>query len=263
MIKRVTLTIIGAIALSGCGGTESSTDENKPIIKQPEVKAKGLSKFFNINIVKEEWNNGIYSGGDTWGDLGSGKVNTYYNPTMKNPIITIKESYYKEDNSKTDFLQKVEKRKGRAPYKDSLSWEVLNQKDDLIFVKTKYKKLSRDISEYIDHTEYMKFILKNKKLYLLSLVYKEKDLKSHPEVEKWIKIIKEVTPETVISQSESNIKLKCIIDGNTIIGQEGKTCIDNDGHTLTCNNTKPTVDSALSAGAGKSVTINGKKYSCQ
>ena len=104
-------------------------------------------------------------------------------------------------------------------------------------------------------------LLKNKKMYMLSLTYKEKDLQNNTDIEEWIEILKNATIET-IKYTPVQIP-KCNIDGNNVIGTEGKTCSDANENTLSCNQTRPTLNNTLSAGAGKSITINGIVYSCE
>jgi len=51
----------------------------------------------------------------------------------------------------------------------------------------------------------------------------------------------------------------CPSSGNTVLVDEGTSCMDN-SHTVTCHDNKVTVDAMIT---GRTVTLNGRTYTCQ
>ena len=242
----------------GGGGSDGDTTPVTQTTPVSTPRSNSLSKFFTIPLIKEEWNNGIYSGGSTINRaLGNGNINTYYNPTESNKTMELTERYFKQDNTQTEFFQRIASYQKQNEYRTAYTWNILKKDNDSVFVKTTYTDL---VDKNVKFVEYLKLLLKNKKIYMLSLVYEEK-FKNNTEIVKWVEILNKTTIESI---KYTPIQIpRCIIDGNTVIGTEGKTCSDNSENTLTCNQTRPTLNGTLTAGPGKSIKVNGTEYSCQ
>ncbi len=66
------------------------------------------------------------------------------------------------------------------------------------------------------------------------------------------------------SATNKSSKLEpCKVDGNTVLAQEGKTCIfkqDKNEHKVKCENNRVILDDSINA---KEININGTKYICE
>ncbi len=250
------MAMFGILLLAGCGGDSTSPNFSSPIITQPKPSDNELSEFFKIPLNKSEWNNGIFVGGTVMNRaLGNGLRRTYYYPSESNATMQLTEEFYKQDNTPEEFFQRVEAYRKQNEYKDQFTWQELSKDQETIFVKATYSE-----SETVKYDEYMKFLLKNKKLYTLSLLFNEK-LQDNPEIVKWIKILQDANV-TTIKYIPTHLP-RCTIEGNQVIGLEGKTCSDNAENELTCNQGRPTLNHTFTAGAGKSIDMNGVEYRCQ
>ena len=244
------------LLLQGCGGDSSLSDSSGSTVIQPNPIEDSLTEFFKLPMHKSEWNDGIMSSGTVMDRaLGNGLTRTYYYPTESNATMQVTEEFYKQDNTPEEFFQRIEAYRKQIDYKDQLTWQEIKKDQNTVFVKTTYLE-----SEGVKSVEYIKMLLKNKKMYKLSLLFNEK-LQDNPDVVKWIKILQDANLTTI---KYTPIHLpRCTIEGNRVIGSEGKTCSDNKENELTCNQGRPTFNHTFTAGAGKSIDMNGVEYRCQ
>ncbi len=248
--------MFGVLPFVGCGGDSPSSYSGDATITKPKPIDNSLSEFFKIPVFKSEWNDGVYLGGTVMDRaLGNGLTRTCYYPSESNVTMRLTEEFYKQNNTQDEFFQRVEAYRKQNEYKDAYTWQEIKKDENTIFVKTTY-----DESESVKYVEYIKLILKEKKMYKLALLFKE-ELQDRPEIVKWIKILQNATTKT-IKYIPPHLA-RCTIESNRVIGVEGKTCSDNNGNELTCNQGRPTLNNTFTAGKGKSINMNGVEYMCQ